>query len=56
MKLSMAQIQMTDDIKSNEKKTMEFCDAAGDSDLLFFPEIQYSPFFPQYLIAMRSNI
>ncbi|MCH3949447.1 MAG: carbon-nitrogen hydrolase family protein [Acidaminococcus sp.] len=48
MKLSMAQIQMTDDIKSNEKKTMEFCDAAGDSDLLFFPEIQYSPFFPQY--------
>jgi predicted amidohydrolase len=48
MKLSMAQIKVEDDITTNENKAMEFCDAAADSDLLFFPEIQYSPFFPQY--------
>ena len=48
MKLAMAQIQMTDSMESNLEKTLQYCDQAKDSDLLFFPEIQLSPFFPQY--------
>ncbi len=48
MKLSMAQIHIGPDMPANEAKTLEFCDRATDSDLLFFPEVQYAPFFPQY--------
>ena len=29
-------------------KSLLFCDQADGTDLLFFPEIQLSPFFPQY--------
>lgn len=46
--LSMAQLQMSRSLEDNEKKTLAYCDMAKASDLLFFPEIQYSPFFPQY--------
>ena len=35
-------------ILANLKKSLEYCDKARDSYLLFFPEIQLSPFFPQY--------
>lgn len=48
MILSMAQMSMSDDINENLNKTVSFCDKAKGSDLLFFPEIQLSPFFPQY--------
>ncbi|BFK77221.1 carbon-nitrogen hydrolase family protein [Acidaminococcus intestini] len=48
MKLSMVQMQMEKDIQSNENKALKFCDSARGTDLLFFPEIQYSPFFPQF--------
>lgn len=48
MKLCMAQIHIGPDMPANEAKTLEFCDRATDSDLLFFPEVQYAPFFPQY--------
>ena len=47
-KLAMAQMRMTDSIEENLQKSLNFCDEAADSDLLFFPEIQLSPFFPQY--------
>jgi predicted amidohydrolase len=50
MKLAMAQMSMTDSIEQNLKKTlalMERAKAAG-ADLIFFPEVQLSPFFPQY--------
>lgn len=46
--LSMAQISIGKDMDANEKKTLSYCDAASESDLLFFPEIQYAPFFPQH--------
>ena len=48
MKLSMAQIHIGNDLRANEKKTLKYCDKAAGSDLLFFPEVQYAPFFPQY--------
>ena len=48
MKISMGQMAMQNDMASNLKKSLEFCDSAAGSDLLFFPEIQLTPFFPQY--------
>lgn len=48
MKLSMIQMSMSDNLKSNLAKSLRFCDKARESDLVFFPEIQLSPFFPQY--------
>jgi predicted amidohydrolase len=48
MKLAMAQMSMTDNREKNLQKTLDFIDRAKGCDLLFFPEIQLSPFFPQY--------
>ena len=48
MKLAMAQMSMNGSIDENLKKSLAFCDAAAGSDLLFFPEVQLTPFFPQY--------
>lgn len=48
MRLSMAQISMSTDIEKNKEKTLAYCQKANGSDLLFFPEIQFTPFFPQY--------
>ena len=45
-KLALAQMRMTDSVEENLQKSLVFCDEAADSDLLFFPEIQLSPFFP----------
>ena len=39
---------MCKDLEQNLAKSLEFCDRAAGSDLLFFPEIQLSPFFPRY--------
>lgn len=48
MKLALAQLSMEKDLEKNAAKSLRFCDEAKDCDLLFFPEIQLSPFFPQY--------
>lgn len=48
MKLAMAQMSMRGSMDENLKKSLAFCDAAAGSDLLFFPEVQLTPFFPQY--------
>lgn len=48
MKITLAQMAMTDSIQQNLETSLRFCEAAAGSDLLFFPEIQLSPFFPQY--------
>ena len=48
MKLALAQMAMGASVKDNLEKSLCFCDRAAGSDLLFFPEIQLSPFFPQY--------
>lgn len=48
MKLALAQLSMEKALEKNAAKSLRFCDEARDCDLLFFPEIQLSPFFPQY--------
>lgn len=48
MKLAMAQMSMGSDIEANYRKTIDFITSAKDCDLLFFPVIQWTPFFPQY--------
>ena len=48
MKLAMAQMRMTDSMEENLRTSLEMCTAARGCDLLFFPEIQLTPFFPQY--------
>ncbi len=46
--LAMAQMAMTDNIDENADRALAYYDQAGEAgaDLLFFPEIQFSPFFP----------
>ena len=48
MKIALAQMRMTDEMPDNLARSLRFCDRAARSDLLFFPEIQLTPFFPQY--------
>lgn len=50
MRLAMSQTAMSDSIQENLDKTLRAIRRAGENgaDLIFFPEIQLSPFFPQY--------
>ena len=48
MKITMAQMSMSSDIEENFNKTIKYINMAKDNDLIFFPEIQMTPFFPQY--------
>lgn len=48
MKLGMAQISASNDLYANMEKSIKVCRNTDDVDLLFFPEIQMVPFFPQY--------
>ena len=50
MKLAMAQMQMDTAIDSNLAKTIRCMERAAEAgaDLIFFPEVQLTPFFPQY--------
>lgn len=48
MKLGLVQMSMTNDLAANLEKSLKYCDLAKVCDLVFFPEIQLTPFFPQY--------
>ena len=50
MRLAMAQMKMGGSWEENLAKTLEYIRraAAEGAQLIFFPEIQLSPFFPQY--------
>lgn len=48
MKLAMAQMKMSADMNENLQKSLDYIEKAKGKDLLFFPEIQLTPFFPQY--------
>lgn len=48
MKLAMAQMSMSGSMDANLEKSLRMIEAARGCDLLFFPEIQLTPFFPQY--------
>lgn len=56
MKIALAQMSMTDKIEENLNKSLNFCDKAKDCDLLFFPEIQLSPFSLNTRIKMWKSI
>lgn len=49
-RIAMAQMQMCSCMEKNLKKTITFMEQAQikGADLIFFPEIQLSPFFPQF--------
>lgn len=50
MRIAMAQMSMCANIEKNLDKTMYYIKSAAENkaDLIFFPEIQLSLFFPQY--------
>lgn len=50
MKIALAQMKMTENMEDNFRKTIELIHEAArkEAKLICFPEIQLSPFFPQY--------
>ena len=50
MKLAMVQMQMEDSIDRNLAKSIHYMEQAAETgaDLIFFPEVHLTPFFPQY--------
>lgn len=50
MKLALAQMKMDSDMQSNYEKSIQLIRAASEqgAELICFPEIQLTPFFPQY--------
>ncbi|MBQ9252933.1 MAG: hypothetical protein IJ188_09900 [Clostridia bacterium] len=50
VKIALAQMQISSDREENYRKTLEFIRRAAENgaELVCFPEIQLSPFFPQY--------
>ena len=50
MRLAMAQMRMGPTDAENLEQTLQYMEQAksADADLIFFPEVQLSPFFPQY--------
>ncbi|MGN0364125.1 MAG: carbon-nitrogen hydrolase family protein [Bilifractor sp.] len=48
MKITLAQIATTNDLHVNIRKTRQWIREAAGTDLLLFPEVQLTPFFPQY--------
>ena len=50
MRLALAQMSMASDFNRNYNKSLQFLDLADDHqvDLIFFPKLQFTPFFPQY--------
>ena len=47
MRIAMAQISMRNNMNENYKKTLNYIEQAQGSDLMFFPALQLTPFFPQ---------
>lgn len=48
MKIAMAQMSMSSSISDNLNKSIQMIQSAKGSDLIFFPEVQLTPFFAQY--------
>lgn len=50
MRLAMVQMRMSDCMQENLQKSLTYMEQAGKlgAELVFFPEIQLTPFFPQY--------
>ena len=50
MKIALAQIQISDNMEENYQKALNCIKeaAVNGAELICFPEVQLSPFFPQY--------
>jgi predicted amidohydrolase len=50
MKIAMAQMKMSGTMEENFEKSLSMIEeaASGGADLIFFPEVQFYPFFPQH--------
>jgi predicted amidohydrolase len=50
MRVAMAQMKMSESMEENFEKSLSMTEeaASGGADLVFFPELQFYPFFPQY--------
>lgn len=50
MRLALAQMKMDTSIDRNLAKTIRYMERAAEAgaDMIFFPEVQLTPFFPQY--------
>lgn len=50
MKVALAQVSLTSDVEQNVEKALRYMDQAADAgaQLICFPEVQLSPFFPQH--------
>ena len=50
MKIALVQMAMSENVRENRQRVLTYMDEAARSgaDAVCFPEIQYSPFFPQY--------
>ena len=50
MRLAMVQMRMDPSVDRNLAKTIRYMERAAEAgaDLVFFPEVQLSQFFPQY--------
>ena len=48
MKLAMAQMRMSASLQENLNEALRYMEqaAAAGTELIFFPEVQLSPFFP----------
>lgn len=49
-------MSMSKDMEENFTKTLDFCDKAAGCNLLFFPEVQFSPFLPSMKTRMPPGI
>ncbi|GHV36729.1 carbon-nitrogen hydrolase [Synergistales bacterium] len=56
MKLAMSQMKMSDSMEENFQKSISALRTAArnNADLIFFPEVQLSPFFPQHSQQQRD--
>ena len=57
MRISLAQMKMDPDMESNFRKSVNLIKKAAEkgAELILFPEIQLTPFFPQYADKDVSN-
>jgi predicted amidohydrolase len=50
LRLALAQLALTDQVEENLRRTLTAMEEAKErgAEMIFFPEVQLSPFFPQY--------
>ena len=55
MRIALAQMRNSGDMRENLEKSIEMIREAADhhADLVLFPEVQLTEFFPQYALQTR---